>query len=107
MAQKNSIIIKRTIMKPNTTTLAIKAKVYNKIRTFLYKKNLERFTILDKAMFFDVLFKDNTETHKLLNNYKSDRKYKAKIRKEREERGIKPRKKISKEQYEIQLRKAS
>lgn len=55
-------------------TLGIKARVYNTIRTFLYKKRLENISVVEKVNFFDDLFKLNHEAHWELNNYKQKRK---------------------------------
>lgn len=93
-------------------TMAIKARVYNIIRTDLYKKiikettytkyrKIKALTDKDKLELFEKWFLLNQEAHKELNNYKEKRKYKSKIQKERVARGVKPKRKTSKREYEI------
>jgi len=60
-------------------TLAIKARVYNHIRTALYRKRLDQITDQEKIAFFDQVFQLNNEAHWELNDYKQKRKQKAKI----------------------------
>lgn len=82
-------------MTPNTKTLAMKARVYNKIRKDFYKKRLESFSVSDKVKYFDELFSINLATHWELKSYARQRKEQARIK-----RGRKPRKKTSKEEWE-------
>ena len=71
-------------------TMAIKARVYNQIRTDLYKKYLEETTTTkyfkyevltdeEKLKLFDKWFKLNKEAHQELNTYKRKRQRKAKV----------------------------
>lgn len=83
----------------NSKTLAIKAKLTNKIRTTLYKKKLSDISPEDKVKIFDEIFSLNREIHNELNDYKWKRKYKAAIHKARLERGYKWKKKTSKKDY--------
>lgn len=84
-------------------TLGIKARVYNQIRTKLYKKRLESFSTAEKAEFFDIIFNLNHEAHWELNAYKSKRKDKAKLHADRVARGYKFKKKTSLEDYKKSL----
>jgi hypothetical protein len=86
-------------MKKALKTMAIKARVYNKIRKALYKQGLEKFTSENKVTFFDELFKENQEAHNELNNLKRKRKDKAFVQAERVKRGYKPKRKTSLEEY--------
>ena len=70
-------------------TLAMKARVYNYIRTELYKRKLEDISIENKVGFFDEIFQMNKETHWELNFYKDKRKAKEIIYQERVKRGYK------------------
>lgn len=67
-------------------TMAIKARVYNRIRTFLYRKQLEQISTEDKIKFFDELYQLNWRAHWELNWYKRKREDKAEIQRLREER---------------------
>ena len=64
-------------------TLGIKARVYNRVRTYLYKKRLESISEKDKVEFFNELFQLNHEAHWELNNYKQKRKDQADLLKKR------------------------
>lgn len=81
-------------------TMAMKARVYNKIRTSLYKKRLEDISKEEKIRMFDEIFIMNHETHWELNNYKQKRQAKAAIHAERVKRGYIFKKKVSKQDYE-------
>lgn len=65
-------------------TLAMKARVYNKIRTFLYKQRLENIKPQSKIDFFDQIFQMNHETHWELIAYKKKREDKAALLKQRQ-----------------------
>ena len=64
-------------------TMAIKARVYNKIRTFLYKKRLDSIPEFSKIQFFDEIFEANRLAHNELNAFKSKRQAKAELLKTR------------------------
>lgn len=88
-------------------TLSIKARVYNKIRTKLYQKTLEKMSNTEKVAFFDELYALNHEAHWELIHYKRKRQEKRKIQikralKEEDNRlnGIAPKVKTTKVQYE-------
>lgn len=81
-------------------TLAIKARVYNQIRTDLYKKRLDKITEKEKIAFFDKIFELNREAHNELNAYKAKRQYKEKIHQDRIKRGYKFKKKNPKKDLE-------
>ena len=66
-------------IKISLKTLAIKARVYNQIRTDLYDKKLVQIKEEDKVKFFDKWFQLNYDAHWELNNYKKKRKEKARI----------------------------
>jgi hypothetical protein len=66
--------------------MGIKARVYNQIRTKLYKKQLDKITDTEKIEFFNEVFGLNILAHRELNRYKAKRQYKAEIQKLREER---------------------
>lgn len=85
-------------------TMAIKARLANQIRTMLYKK----YPISDaqKLEFFNQIFILNSEMHRELNNYKSNKKRKAEVQKLRLARGWKPRKKMPLEKYKKDLEKS-
>lgn len=87
-------------MSTQLKTLAMKARVYNKIRTFLYKQHLDKIPQKTKIEFFDEIFKMNHETHWELIAYKKKRKRKAKLHAERVARGYNFKKKTSKAEYE-------
>lgn len=70
-------------------TMAMKARVYNYIRTELYKKKLEQITPAEKQRIFDEIFARNKATHWELNFYKDKREYKENIYQERVKRGYK------------------
>lgn len=57
----------------------MKARVYNKIRTFLYKKQLDKITDKEKIEFFDEIYKENIITHWELINYKRKRQDKKEL----------------------------
>lgn len=88
-------------------TLAMKARVYNKIRTFLYKQRLENIKDKTKIEFFDEIFQMNHETHWELISYKRKRQDAAELVKKRlnspQTKSMKKkllgRKKTSKEEY--------
>ncbi len=65
-------------------TLAIKARVYNKIRTHLYKKRLDSIPDFAKIQFFDEIYEANRLAHNELNAYKSKRQDKAELLKKRQ-----------------------
>lgn len=67
-------------------TMGIKARVYNQIRTDLYKKHLDQISDNEKIEFFNKVFGLNLAAHRELNDYKSKRQYKAEIQRLREER---------------------
>lgn len=64
-------------------TLGIKARVYNQIRTQLFKKRLEDITPEEKLAYFNGIFQLNLEAHRELNDYKQKRKDKAELLKTR------------------------
>lgn len=64
-------------------TLAMKARVYNKIRTFLYKQRLENIPEKSKTEFFDEIFQMNQQTHWELIDYKRKRKAQEKLKQKR------------------------
>lgn len=84
-------------------TMAIKARVYNKIRTSLYKKRLDQISPQDKIKLFDEWFNENYLAHWELNDYKKKRQDKAALYKARVERGYKFKKKQTKEEREKYL----
>lgn len=84
-------------------TLAMKARVYNQIRTDLYKKKLDQISKEDKIKLFDKIFQLNHITHWELNNYKAKRQYKTEIHQARIDRGYKFKKKQTKEEIEKYL----
>lgn len=65
-------------------TLAMKARVYNKIRTFLYKHHLERIPDQSKLQFFDEIFEMNRQTHWELIDYKRKRKAAKELKEKRQ-----------------------
>lgn len=67
-------------------TMAIKARVYNKIRTALYKKHFEDLKDEEKEEVLKMIFDMNHEAHWELNSYKSKRKAKAAIQKLRDQK---------------------
>jgi len=81
------------------TTLSMKARVYNKIRTTLYKKQIDKISQEEKIKMFDEIFGLNLQTHWELINYKQKRKDKASLYAERVKRGYKSKKKVKKEDY--------
>lgn len=99
-------------MKHNIKTLSIKTNLANDIRKLLYKTNITKNNLfqnkkqfkelsdLDKINSFEKIWNLTKETNSELHNYKLKRKYKAKIRKEREERGWVPKKKTSLKEYQ-------
>ncbi len=84
----------------------MKARVYNQIRTKLYKKRIEDFSPEDKQKMFDEIFGMNLQTHWELNHYKQKRKDKAQLYAERVKRGYKFKKKVKKEDYLSSLKTA-
>lgn len=78
----------------------MKARVYNHIRRFLYKQNLDKISPASKIQFFDEIFNMNHKTHWELKDYKWKRKQKDNLYKERVARGYKFKKKTSKAEYE-------
>ena len=66
-------------MKVSFKTMSIKCRVYNFIRTALYKKRLEDITDAQKIELFDQIFAMNKDAHWDLINYKDKRKEKARI----------------------------
>jgi len=95
-------------------TMAIKARVYNQIRTDLYKKQLEEnyktkyqketvITPKEKVELFDKWFSLNSLAHQELNAYKAKRKWKREIYEARVARGYKFKKKQSKEERQKYL----
>lgn len=94
-------------------TMAMKARVFNQIRTDIYQKHIEesfktRFrnekilTEKEKLELFDKWFKLAKEEDSELYFYKRKRRSKAKIYKERMERGYNFKKKVSKQEYQKQ-----
>lgn len=83
--------------------MGIKARVYNFIRTSLYKKRLDQISSAEKIGLFDQIFALNHEAHWELNAYKSKRKRKAEIHAARVARGYKFKKKQSPEEREKYL----
>lgn len=67
-------------------TMGIKARVTNVIRTDIYDKRVEQFSDKQKIEYFNKWFSLTKEAHTELNNYKTKRKYKAKVEKLRLER---------------------
>lgn len=93
-------------MSPNTKTLAMKARLANKLRCAFYKKNLEDVLTMSpeaKDTFLEELFNDVRAMHIELNNYKDKRKYRAAVEKERAARGFKRKRKTTLEQYKASL----
>lgn len=82
-------------------TLAMKARVYNYIRTTLYKYkgNIAKISDKEKIEIFDTIFGMNNATHWELLAYKEKRKDAKKLYEARVARGYKFKKKTSKEQY--------
>lgn len=70
-------------MSTELKTLAMKARVYNKIRKFLYKQRLDKIPSESKVEFFDEIFALNHATHWELINYKRKRKAKSELLKKR------------------------
>lgn len=64
--------------------MGIKARVYNQIRTQLFKKKLEDITPEEKLAYFNGWFALNQEAHAELNAYKSKRKDQAELLKKRQ-----------------------
>src|SRR5688572_27510843 len=64
-------------------TLAMKARVYNKIRIFLYKQLLEKIPDQSKIDFFNEIFEMNRATHWELIDYKRKRKDQKKLKEKR------------------------
>lgn len=60
-------------------TMAIKARVANKIRTELYKEKLDKISTEEKIKFFDLIFQMNYDAHNELVAYKWKRQQKAEI----------------------------
>lgn len=77
----------------------MKARVYNRIRTLLYKKQIDKISPEEKVKMFDEIFGLNLQTHWELINYKQKRRNKAQLYAERVKRGYKFKKKTSKEDY--------
>ena len=77
---------KNKVTSVSLKTLAIKARVYNQIRTDLYNKKLETISESEKDSLFEKWFGLNKEAHNELNDYKSKRKNKAAIELAREKR---------------------
>lgn len=71
-------------MTPNKTTLAIKARLANKLRKYFYKSQLEKFTQEAKIDLFNQLFQDVSTMHWELNDYKAKRKEKSALKKKRQ-----------------------
>lgn len=80
-------------------TLAMKARVYNQIRTILYKRNIDTFSLEEKQRIFDKIFGLNAETHWELIAYKQKRKDAKELFEARVARGYKFKKKTTKEHY--------
>lgn len=80
-------------------TLSMKARVYNQIRTKLYKKRIEDFSPEEKQKMFDEIFGLNLQTHWELNAYKQKRRDRKALYEARVKRGYKFKKKVSKEDY--------
>jgi len=78
----------------------MKARVYNRIRTLLYKKQIDKISLEEKVKMFDEIFGLNLETHWELNNYKQKRKDQRALHAERVKRGYKFKKKTTKADYE-------
>lgn len=81
-------------------TLAMKARLANKIRKHFYKAQLEKFTTEQKVEFFNEIFEQNSLMHWELINYKQKRRDKKDIHQARLDRGYKFKKKTSLKQYE-------
>ena len=77
-------------------TMAIKARVYNQIRTDLYKKHNDSLSKEQKIEFFDKWFTLNHNAHWELVDYKRKRERKSEINRLRQERGWKPKQKVPK-----------
>lgn len=88
-------------------TLSMKARVYNQIRTTLYKRNIDTFTPEEKQRIFDEIFGLNAEAHWELINYKSKRKLAKELYEARVKRGYKFKQKTKKEDYEKLLTKTT
>lgn len=89
----------------NTKTLAIKARLANSLRKYVYQ-NIHRKPNPPqsiKAGIFDMWLLEIWEMHSELNAYKAKRKEKARIHAERMKRGWKPKKKVSLEEYKKNL----
>lgn len=81
-------------------TLAMKARVYNKIRVTFYKRKIESFSLEEKQKMFDEIFGLNLQTHWELINYKQKRKDAKTLYEARVKRGYNFKKKTKKEDYE-------
>lgn len=64
-------------------TMAIKARVYNIIRTKLYKQRLDKIPDFAKIQFFNEIFEANLLAHNELTSYKCKRQDKAELLKKR------------------------
>ena len=92
-------------MKPNTTTLAIKARVANKFRAILYKKKLDMISEVDKILLFDNFFKEIRTMHDEIVMYKYKRKLKRIVAQLRVKRGYTTKKKMNKREYQQSIMK--
>lgn len=89
----------KTDQQKGLTTMAIKARVANQIRTELYKKQPKEITDKEKLAFFDKVFDLNTEMHWELNFLKDKRKKQAKIHAIRLQNGYYAKRKIKAEAH--------
>lgn len=85
-----------------TQTLAIKARLANKVRTLLYKKPID-ISDKEKLELFQQIYDLNRDVHWELVDYKRKRRRKARIQAERLARGYKPKKKTTLEEYKKNL----
>ncbi len=88
-----------------TKTLAIKARLANKVRTLLYKKPID-ISDKEKISLFEQIYNINRDVHWELVDYKRKRKKKARIQAERVARGYKSKKKTTLEDYKKSLVKS-
>lgn len=85
-------------------TMAIKARMANKIRTALYKKTLETIPDQTKIALFDEIHALNHEIHWELVFFKQKRQLRKRIEERRIKTGYKPKQKTSLLQYQESLK---
>lgn len=87
-------------MSTQLKTLAMKARLANKIRKTLYKRKLDQISDNEKVAIFNDIYAENHLMHWELISYKQKRKKKKAIYDERVKRGYKFKKKTTKEEFE-------